>query len=109
MVKTKGDTMNEIIRIDSISSLHEFLGYDKPKHPLITCIELNKFNPRKVQQNKQFMNGFYTISLKNGENCEIKYGRRYYDFSEGSMIFMAPEQLLTVDYDPGDSGSEGTA
>ncbi|GGH50650.1 hypothetical protein GCM10008014_15900 [Paenibacillus silvae] len=55
------------------------------------------------------MNRFYTISLKNGENCEIKYGRRYYDFSEGSMIFMAPEQLLTVDYDPGDSGSEGTA
>lgn len=54
-----------------------------------------------VHQNKQFMNGFYTISLKNGENCEIKYGRRYYDFSEGSMIFMAPEQLLTVDYDPG--------
>ncbi|WP_170943821.1 helix-turn-helix domain-containing protein [Priestia megaterium] len=99
--------MNEIIRIDSISSLHEFLGYDKPKHPLITCIELNKFNSRMVYQNRQFINGFYTISLKNGEDFEIKYGRRYYDFSEGSMTFVAPEQLLTVDYDPGDSGSEG--
>jgi AraC family transcriptional regulator, transcriptional activator of pobA len=78
--------MNEIIRIDSISSLHEFLGYDKPQHPLITCIELNKFNPRMVYQNRQFINGFYTISLKNGENFDIKYGRRYYDFSEGRMI-----------------------
>lgn len=99
--------MNEMIRIDSISSLHEFLGYDKPKHPLITCIELNKFKPGMVYQNRRFINGFYTISLKNGENFDIKYGRRYYDFSEGSMIFVAPEQLLTVDYDPGDSGSEG--
>ncbi|WP_260510973.1 helix-turn-helix domain-containing protein [Paenibacillus cucumis (ex Kampfer et al. 2016)] len=99
--------MNEMIRIDSISSLHDLLGYDKPKHPLITCIELDKFNPNMVYQNTQFINGFYTISLKNGENFDIKYGRRYYDFSEGSMIFVAPEQRLTVDYDPGDHGSEG--
>lgn len=99
--------MHETTRIDSISSLHEFLGYDKPKHPQITCIELNKFNPTIVHQTKQFINGFYTISLKNGANFDIKYGRRYYDFSEGSMIFVAPEQLLTVDYDPGDTVSEG--
>lgn len=99
--------MNEIIRIDSISALHEFLGYSKPVHPLITCIELDRFEPGTVYRNKQFINGFYTISLKNGADFGIKYGRRDYDFGEGSMVFVAPEQLLTVDYESGGEGSEG--
>ncbi len=99
--------MNEIIRIESISVLHELLGYDKPKHPLITCIQLDKFDRGMIYENISFINGFYTVSLKNGKDFNIKYGRRSYDFSEGSMIFVAPEQLLTVDYDSGHSNAEG--
>ncbi|MCQ4085688.1 AraC family transcriptional regulator [Saccharibacillus sp. JS10] len=99
--------MNEIIRIDSISMLHELLGYEKPKHPLITCIELNKFKPDQTYNNIQFVNAFYTISLKKGTNFNMQYGRRSYDFNEGSMIFMAPEQRLVVDFDPHYEATEG--
>ncbi|MFZ5966114.1 MAG: helix-turn-helix domain-containing protein [Bacillota bacterium] len=99
--------MESIIRIDSISMLHELLGYEKPKHPLITLIHLNDINPMMEYQNRQFVTGFYTISLKNGINCDVKYGRSYYDFSEGSLMFMAPEQVIMMDYSPDKTVKEG--
>jgi len=34
--------MGKIFRIETISQLHEITGYKKPKHPLITLIEMAK-------------------------------------------------------------------
>lgn len=99
--------MDSIIRIDSISMLHEFLGYEKPKHPLITLIDLSNINSSVEYMNKQFATGFYVITLKNVTDCYLKYGRHYYDFSEGSLMFMAPEQVTMVDFSPNKRKTEG--
>ncbi|MCT4620761.1 MAG: helix-turn-helix domain-containing protein [Marinisporobacter sp.] len=99
--------MENIIRIDSISMLHELLGYDKPMHPLITLINLNNINPMEKYQSKQLVTGFYTITLKKGKNCGLRYGRQYYDFSEGSLMFMAPEQVTMVEYNHNEAEIEG--
>lgn len=96
--KMRGFFMDNIFRVDSISLLHELLGYDKPKHPLITLINLNNIRPVKEYQDTQLVTGLYSISLKNDINCNIKYGRQHYDFNEGSLIFMAPEQITMIDY-----------
>jgi AraC-like DNA-binding protein len=95
--KREEANMGSIIRIDSISILHELLGYEKPKHPLITLIDLDNIHPKKEYKNTQIVMGFYSIALKNCIKCDIKYGRGYYDFREGSLMFMAPEQILVVD------------
>ena len=81
--------------IDSISLLHEMLGYDKPKHPYISFIDLEKINPGNDYMNVSFQLNYYMISLKNNPDCELKYGRNYFDFHEGSLIFTAPGQILT--------------
>jgi hypothetical protein len=39
--------------------------------------------------------GFYTISCKQ-LNGQLKYGRGHYDFSEGSLLFTAPGQLIAA-------------
>lgn len=96
--------MESIIRINSISKLHELLGYKKPKHPLITLIDISNIIPNKEYQNKQFTTSFYTIMLKNSSDCNFKYGRNYYDFSEGSMMFIAPEQVIMVNTEKGGEG-----
>ncbi len=91
--------MEPIINIDSITILHELLGYDQPAHPLITLIDLSNAESMSKYKNRQMSIGFYTISLKHHhENCRLKYGRQYYDFSEGSMMFTAPGQVATVEY-----------
>jgi AraC-type DNA-binding domain-containing proteins len=84
-----------MINIDSISVLHELLGYDKPKHPLVTLIDLDNIRPRDDYYNVPFTLNYYMISLKNNQECELKYGRKYFDFHEGSLIFAAPGQVLS--------------
>ena len=36
---------------------------------------------------------FYLISLKE-HDCGMTYGRGYYDFQEGTLIFTAPNQVI---------------
>lgn len=91
--------MDSIVEIKSISDLHEILGYEKPTHPLVTWIDLNQLDIYETYRDQAFTMDFYTIMMKKGEECKVKYGQDYYDFSEGSMVFAAPGQVMVVDYE----------
>ncbi len=42
---------------------------------------------------------FYKITFITQNNGRLKYGRAYYDYDEGSMLFLAPNQLVgSTDY-----------
>lgn len=42
---------------------------------------------------------FYKITLITRNKGRLKYGRNYYDYDEGSMLFLAPDQLVgNTDY-----------
>ncbi len=41
-----------------------------------------------------FALNFYCVALKRGFKGKFKYGRSYYDFDEGALSFIAPQQLL---------------
>ncbi len=82
------------VDVESISELQGRYGAGKPKHPLITVIDLsqNKINrPRDVVF---YRLGFYTIYCKKFKGM-LKYGRSYYDFNEGSLMFTAPGQVIS--------------
>lgn len=89
--------MDKIFEICSISHFHEFLGYEKPQHPLITLIDLKHVKPNELFYNQKYVTSYYTITLKNGVDCQFKYGRKYYDFCEGSLMFMSPGQVAVVE------------
>jgi AraC family transcriptional regulator, transcriptional activator of pobA len=89
--------MGNILKIDSISQVHEVGGLDKPKHPLITLIENSQekpISPTMPIMDLQIVSSLYSISLKDGHECQITYGRKNYDFQEGSLIFLAPGQTI---------------
>lgn len=88
--------MNEFLRIKSISQLHEMLGYEKPKHPLITIIDYSKITANPEYYDVKIVTDFYIISLKSPAPKSLHYGRQYYDFEEGTMMFMSPEQVFSV-------------
>lgn len=78
-------------RIKSITDLHQVGGYDKPKHPLISLLNLEGLTNHKEITTVMF--DFYVISMKRG--CDkLFYGQQKYDFDEGVMAFLSPGQIL---------------
>lgn len=94
---------NQIINIQSISELHSALGFEKPKHPLITLINTEKLDVPASQIGTKLVTDLYMIALKD-RDCGVEYGRNHFDFSEGVMVFSAPNQVSTVEKEmkPGD-------
>ncbi len=88
--------MTEFLKIKSISQLHEVLGYEKPKHPLITIIDYSKVVANPAHYDIKIVTDFYVISLKSPSPKSLQYGRQYYDFEEGTMMYMSPEQVFSV-------------
>jgi len=82
------------IDLQSISDLHKLVQYAPPKHPLISVIDHDDFYAKHPKEVANYRFGFYTISCKKFEGL-LKYGKGYYDFSEGSLLFTAPGQVIS--------------
>ncbi len=87
---------NKYVDINSISELHDFYGYAKPRHPLISLIDLAKVDrSRRPEEETLYRLYFYSIFFKTFKGV-FKYGKSYYDFDEGSLTFTAPHQVISV-------------
>ena len=87
--------MKEIIKLNTISETHHFLGLEKPKHPLISILRIGDLIKDFKVDNVKYALNLYQISLK--DNCPytiVNYGRNSYDYQEGTMVFTAPNQVL---------------
>lgn len=88
--------MNQDIQnIKSISQLHEIFGFEKPTHPLISIIDVSKWEIPEHFIDIKYTSGLYTIGLKD-KSCGLQYGRNKYDFDEGVLFFTAPNQVQSV-------------
>jgi AraC-like DNA-binding protein len=85
----------EIIKIKSISQLHDMSGFEKPKHPLISVVDVSNFEIKPELINVKLSPNLYFIGLKSAD-CGLKYGRHHYDFSEGVLAFQSPNQVVSI-------------
>ncbi len=102
--------MKTIVHIESVSQVHQMLGDEPPSHPLISLLRSSPRAPLTPQVqvlDVTFVSALYTVSLKQGNECGLKYGREIYDFQEGSMMFLAPGQAVTPVTAPTDLNPEG--
>lgn len=76
-------------------------------HPLITFIDLSQCNYTPGARALALRFGFYAVFLKQGTDCTIKYGRKNYDYQEGTLVFMAPEQVVDISNDGPDYQPSG--
>lgn len=90
----------KLVRFISISESHEAFGLPKPQHPLISLIHFNEKNPFNTNMAPIYdVLSFYKITFITHNAGRLKYGRAYYDYNEGSMLFLAPNQLVgSTDY-----------
>ena len=85
---------DKFVNVESINDLHDFYGWSKPKHPLITVIDMTKVNRGdRSKEEVLYRLGFYSIFCKRFKGA-LKYGKSTYDFNEGSLMFTAPYQVM---------------
>lgn len=89
-------------RFKTISEFHQFRQLPAPEHPLISVNEVEFVNLVQGKESISWCYDFYCIGLKRvslSPNIKFKYGQQPYDFDEGIMSFVAPNQLLSLSID----------
>lgn len=84
--------MEEIVKLENVAQYNLMRGVET-LHPLITVLDLSKAKPMPA---KTFNFGLYAVYLKELNCGELKYGRNQYDYQEGTLVFIAPGQVLGI-------------
>ena len=96
--------MKKLLQIDTVSEYNSLVGF-QTYHPLVSVIDFSKTQPKQKADAQSLNFGFYIMFLKNDKHCDIRYGRNFYDYREGTLVFMAPGQVIGIedvekDYQP---------
>jgi len=99
--------MGDIIKIDSVSQVHNFYQINRPKHPLITVLPITDYMTNYDYGDHTYVANLYQISLKKGIAGSMVYGRSSYDFEDATMTFLKPNQAIKMENQERYSGSSG--
>ncbi len=86
--------MNRIIKYESIDDFNKENGIET-LHPLINIVDISSAPSVRIADLHSF--NFYTVFLKDINCGSIRYGRNYYDYQDGTLLFVAPEQIIKVE------------
>ncbi len=84
-------------RVKTTSEFHQLRGLPKPEHPLISVVNMETVSHAVDKNNPTWIFDFYSISVKRSLNVKYRYGQREYDFDEGVMFFIAPNQVFGIE------------
>ena len=87
----------QTIRIKTISEFHRSRGFLEPEHPLISIVDYSKIERPTDISEKNWVFDFYQIAIKRGINAKVKYGQQQYDFDDGIMFFVSPNQVFRIE------------
>ena len=88
--------MEHYFKIENIADYLKFRN-QRPLHPLIGIVDFYQLKNEIDSLNTKW-DGLdfdcYAIFLKDNVDCKLKYGGNQYDFNEGTMVFIAPNQRV---------------
>src|SRR6186713_836600 len=90
--------MENVVKIDAASEYNALVDHET-LHPLVTVIDFSKSNPWNWPGGKtiKINYGLYCVFLKEIKCGDIKYGCNYYDYQEGSLVFISPGQIVEIE------------
>ena len=95
--------MEEIIKLDNVSQFNTLRGIET-LHPFVSVFDFSKM---KLIPEARANYGFYCVFLKEAMCGDLKYGCKYYDYQEGTMVFIAPGQVVGIGNKPGSPHPKG--
>lgn len=85
--------MEEILKFETVSQYNVFNNHET-LHPLVSVIDFSKAQPRKLRRSYF---GFYAVLLKDVKCGDMRYGKNLYDYQEGTLVFVAPGQIVGIE------------
>lgn len=82
--------MGNILKFNTISEYNAFNNHET-LHPLVSIVHLDKADPRQL---RRMCYEFYVVFLKQIKCGDLRYGLNTYDYQEGTLIFLAPGQVI---------------
>ena len=86
--------MNEIISINCVDDYNRLFNLET-LHPLVSIVDLSESKSWPTHFTLNY--GVYALFLKDTKCGDIRYGRKMYDYREGTIVSFAPGQVTTVD------------
>jgi AraC-like DNA-binding protein len=100
--------MKKVLNLNTIPEYNAMVG-QQTFHPLVSVVDFSTVEQPKKRTEAQALNfGFYTVFYKQGKHCDLRYGRNYYDYQEGTLVFIAPGQVVSIEEDGVDYKPSGT-
>lgn len=87
-------------RIKTISEFHRLRDLPKPEHPLVSVVDYSAIKRPTDMGEINIVLDFYMISQKRGIGGKMYYGQQEFDFDEGVMAFIEPNQVFRIQSDP---------
>lgn len=87
------------INLDCVDAYNKLYGLET-LHPLVTVVDLK--DAKQMITSGVFNYGLYALFLKNGVSCSIRYGRKQYDYQEGTVVSFSPGQQIDVEIPEGE-------
>ncbi|HOY06395.1 MAG TPA: AraC family transcriptional regulator, partial [Saprospiraceae bacterium] len=85
--------MENFRRFETVAQYNDF-NNNETLHPLVSVVDLSKASPRQAHT---IYFGFYTVFLKEVKCGDLRYGKHNYDYQEGTLVFVAPGQVISGD------------
>jgi len=87
--------MSEIIDLDNVADYCAGLGLST-LHPLVSMVNLSEGAWAIKEKVPALRYNFYAVFLKQGQQCEISYGRKNYDYQDGTLVCVGPGQVVNI-------------
>jgi len=89
-------------RFKTIGEFHQFRQLPPPEHPLISVTKIDLVKRTVGTASMTWCYDFYCIGLKRvsfSHSINFRYGQQPYDFNEGILSFVAPNQVMSLSID----------
>lgn len=87
--------MDTLFNAKDIATFNEKIGVNT-LNPLVGLVDFSKIKP---QHHIRMFYGFYAVYLIDGMFGKLHYGRNYYNYQKGTLMFVAPGQVFGADDD----------
>jgi len=93
--------MSVSFHFSEIADVYKFFNLSEPlKHPLVAVIDFSNVD-EQVSEPTRISGDYYCLLFKRYDGNNVRYGRKVVDFNNGSLMCIAPNQVLDLETDIG--------